>query len=537
MPASRHRVLLTVGVAVLPITVLLFVPLAALGVPGGSGQPMIDFVLDDAYITFRYASNLAAGFGPTWNPGEERVEGYTSFLWMLLAAGSEAAGIRPLASAKATSVACVLIILWLVAKRARGPGIASAIPVIGVALSPVFLLAATQGMETGLAALLAAVAMDRFLVLHGKPDRTSLLVFHGAGALACLTRPELVVVWSALTVALAVEHHRTGRGGDLRRLLGWALPLVVLPGLAFLAWRWGYYGELLPNTFFVKRQSGLVDKQGALRLVRFLIEIAAPFLILLLVSLSPGRQDEDDGKRRAALGALLAIFAFLVIGLRFRPLQGMLFRFQMPVYPALLLVLASRPAARLTGAAAGAVAASARAALVLFVALYSIGSLPEALRGMALRWQHDRAVMGRQLGAIEDRDATMLISESGALPYFSRWTATDTHGLNDTHIARHGLSREHLARVDPDLIVLLVKPGKRLAAYGPVLGHLSEGGYRFVAAVAKTDPALEIVNDHQHLYFVKRASPRAERLQAAILAAPVLRVPPAFPDEIPPAAR
>ena len=41
------------------------------------------FVQDDAYISFRYARNLADGFGLVWNIGE-RVEGYTNFLWTLL---------------------------------------------------------------------------------------------------------------------------------------------------------------------------------------------------------------------------------------------------------------------------------------------------------------------------------------------------------------------------------------------------------------------------------------------------------------------
>ena len=38
---------------------------------------------DDAFISFRYAENLAVGHGPVWNTGE-RVEGYTNFLWVLL---------------------------------------------------------------------------------------------------------------------------------------------------------------------------------------------------------------------------------------------------------------------------------------------------------------------------------------------------------------------------------------------------------------------------------------------------------------------
>ena len=41
------------------------------------------FVVDDAFISFRYAEHLAMGHGLVWNPGEH-VEGYTNFLWTLL---------------------------------------------------------------------------------------------------------------------------------------------------------------------------------------------------------------------------------------------------------------------------------------------------------------------------------------------------------------------------------------------------------------------------------------------------------------------
>ena len=41
------------------------------------------FFYDDAFITFRYAANLAHGHGLVFNPGE-RVEGYSNFLWTVL---------------------------------------------------------------------------------------------------------------------------------------------------------------------------------------------------------------------------------------------------------------------------------------------------------------------------------------------------------------------------------------------------------------------------------------------------------------------
>ena len=52
------------------------------------------FVCDDAFITFRYAKNLAHGLGPVWNAGE-RVEGYTNFLWMMIASLPIGLGFDP----------------------------------------------------------------------------------------------------------------------------------------------------------------------------------------------------------------------------------------------------------------------------------------------------------------------------------------------------------------------------------------------------------------------------------------------------------
>ena len=43
-------------------------------------------VFDDAYITYRYAHNLAMGYGITWNPGFPPTEGYTNFLLVLILA-------------------------------------------------------------------------------------------------------------------------------------------------------------------------------------------------------------------------------------------------------------------------------------------------------------------------------------------------------------------------------------------------------------------------------------------------------------------
>ena len=48
---------------------------------------------EDAFISFRYGRHLAAGHGLVWNLGGPPVEGYTNFLWVLMAAAFDALGV------------------------------------------------------------------------------------------------------------------------------------------------------------------------------------------------------------------------------------------------------------------------------------------------------------------------------------------------------------------------------------------------------------------------------------------------------------
>src|SRR5450432_4054800 len=49
------------------------------------GWRLFWFLTDDAFIAFRYISNSRLGYGYVWNaPPFRPVEGYTSFLWVVL---------------------------------------------------------------------------------------------------------------------------------------------------------------------------------------------------------------------------------------------------------------------------------------------------------------------------------------------------------------------------------------------------------------------------------------------------------------------
>ena len=50
------------------------------------GGDLYFLVADDPFISMKYAKNLAEGFGLVWNPGGERVEGFSNPLMTFLMA-------------------------------------------------------------------------------------------------------------------------------------------------------------------------------------------------------------------------------------------------------------------------------------------------------------------------------------------------------------------------------------------------------------------------------------------------------------------
>lgn len=71
-------------------------------------------MIDDAFISFRYADNLAAGKGLVLNPGQ-RVEGISNLLWTVSLGGTEfALGVSPTRASIVFAVAFVMATAMLV---------------------------------------------------------------------------------------------------------------------------------------------------------------------------------------------------------------------------------------------------------------------------------------------------------------------------------------------------------------------------------------------------------------------------------------
>ncbi|HXO20161.1 MAG TPA: hypothetical protein VOA87_09600, partial [Thermoanaerobaculia bacterium] len=404
-------------------------------------------LIDDAFISFRYAANLAAGKRLVWNPGE-RVEGYTNFLWTLLLAAGARAGLDLVVLSKllaaAAGVGTVFLLTRLAASLPAEEEQGSSL--LQIALPP-FLFAAmgsqaryiVSGMETLLFVFLLVLALD-LLFLRGRPALAG-AVF----AAAAMTRPE-GVLYALLAGAcfLSWGAQAPRPWPRLLRLAGG----FVLCYLPYTLWRVAYYGHLFPNTYYVK--AGGFSWARVARGAELLSQLATswsvyPLLILALASLPSLRSLRGDASRRLLRVCWAYVVAtvayFLWVGGDFLEFFGP--RFLMPALPALLLLaaqgldnflrwLAPEQGPRRT--AAGAVA-WAIAALLLANGLWlSWPARFSTLPGLAFEMEAWTRT-GRWLRENTAPGAVLAVGAAGAIPYYSRRPAIDMFGLTDPHIA------------------------------------------------------------------------------------------------------
>lgn len=208
--------------------------------------------VDDAYITYRYAVNWAAGLGPVYNPGEY-VEGYSCFLWMALLALGSRLGLDPvtfapqlnLAIGVLTLIALARLCFELPAQRPRGIAL---VVTLMTALAAGTSFYAASGMDTPLFAL--AMVLGVFAVARAARGGNYLSALP-ALALLELSRVEgflYALVGAAVAVWLARRaDDRAARRSALRLMGG-----VVLLTAIMLAVRHAVYGLWISTTVISK---------------------------------------------------------------------------------------------------------------------------------------------------------------------------------------------------------------------------------------------------------------------------------------------
>ena len=416
-------------------------------------------VVDDAYISFRYLDRWLAGDGLVFNPGQ-RVEGYSNFLWLVLMAPFRALGIDPVRIAQGLGLLCGTITLWLTYRMAwhlTGAAWIGLCAALLLALDGSFARWAIDGLETHLFTLLVTLATWLEVTRSaGSSIRCNTILGLVLG-LAALTRPEGVLVCGLLSLSRVYQAVRNAReplergaastsrsspdlrspAGGMMAGLAWlwgAFALIVTP---HLLWRLSYYGELVPNTAYVKVLPGVVATlRGAQYTVRFLSQrwgiVAGLAAVLILARLRARGQrraypEKGDGRRAGILDRLepipmvcLGMIAYVIVMGGDWMNRG---RFFMPIAPLLAVWVCERVARALLPA--GDTHPFDRRAALILSGMAILGGFGSSWKG-ELPWLRDAGLEHLERAAVVDwlrhhagPADTLLTEEIGVIPYYT----------------------------------------------------------------------------------------------------------------------
>jgi len=393
------------------------------------------FSTDDSYISLRYCHNLIDGNGPVWNPGE-RVEGYSNFLFVILVGLFGRLGINLVLASKAISVASFALLLgYLIwrGRRAFGNEIAGATisfqPILLTGASYCMIIWSFGGLETTLFSLLVTGGvLTAWDGLTGEP-RTAMTAGMVLG-LATLTRPDggLFFLIAAFFYLFPFIQRRPKSGLRLIALFG---PFVLLIG-AHEIWRYAYYGQFLPNTWYVK---GVVSWARLAMGWRYLIgfAITQPFLLPVMIAALIYRTIALSWNTELAFLSV-SVFAFIAYVMAIGGDHMLAYRPLIAVIPLLAVLIAKALEPMLIGVRA-VIAASLLAVLIISQMAFPGRGIQgaEIPDGAAFCGE----IVGKYINANWPAGSLVALNSAGATPYFApNLRFLDMLGLNDTTIAR-----------------------------------------------------------------------------------------------------
>jgi hypothetical protein len=437
------------------------------------------YTSDDAYISYRYARNLADGFGPVWNPGAH-VEGYSNFLWVGILAGLHRLGADIVLSGRwlGFSLAVVAGVATYVVSRDLLDGeagrIAGLVAALLLAASGAWSLWAMGGLEAPLFAVLTLGAV----LLHMREREWRWPPVSGiVWAFVSMTRPDGILLF-AVSLAFkifdgaAASRHARAHGMRAVREFAWLL-VFVLSFAAFFGpyylWRYDYYGWFFPNTYYAKVGSGLDQYDRGVRYLMSFLEQSGGWLLLIApiaIGFAPLR------RARAAY-----VFALIVAWLGYVVYIGgdslLRFRFFAPILPLFFALITTSVTALIAAAhidvqarqrTKEVIAALAVLAALAFV-LYPTVTDSTSIVGERKAVQ-DRATIGRWLRDNVAPNTQVAAVPVGAIAYESRLDIIDMLGINDEHIAHRDISlgefaaghekydSDYVLEQRPDIIIL-----------------------------------------------------------------------------------
>jgi hypothetical protein len=426
------------------------------------------WTVDDAFITYRYAHNLAEHGELTWNVGENPIEGYTGIALPLAIAFFIKLGVSPVLSGKIIGVIFYFLSVWWLHRilfKLNLSWLLRSLILILYLTSPFMFSHSWCGLETVpyTALLLAVVNQLLSVTLAKEADKSKERLLFLLMLVVCLVRPEAVVLAFTTIISLLIIGIKFERRNPLD-LMKSALIFFILPGIAYFLWRWNYYGFFLPNTFYAKGGPQLLVKGSIIAFAVFVIYFYILPSLLVMIS-TWGNFAGAKARLRSHfesemrwkviyIGIAVALFCTIINLKYFQSLLLMNFesRFFAPYYPIFLAFIAVFIEAGFSALSDIQKPKPWRFRLI-FVALVLVyaGQLlinqQRLGKYIYLRWGYQKLTdecllsIGEYLKYnVPPQEWLAVIYDTGAIPYTSELRTLDFSRLNNEFLAHHQLS-------------------------------------------------------------------------------------------------
>jgi arabinofuranosyltransferase len=410
-----------------------------------------NMVFDDSFISYRYAKNLANGYGLTWNPNEAPVEGYTNFLLVIILAPFIKLGADPLLVTRllsSVSAFFLCLILYRITRNEYGAAKNSALLIVVAFLlltNTDFLI--VLGLETVLYTAFLFLAFAFAVQYLHTQSRNNGYLFSYISFLTFLLRPEVVFLVAAFLIISGILFWKEKRG--FKPLFFFWLPVGValgLPFFAYLLWKYFYFGAILPNPFYIKASANqLFSPLGIDSITEFL----KSYSLLIALSVLSFFIPSDKNQPERWFAALFCLFCILFY-MRVDTLMDKGGRFLYPL--AIFLVYLSIP---FLSRAFNYLLSHAQkwdwkspVFVAAFILLFNPQSISQATADLntIIHNGKERTIsplmqkeykVAIALGKYpEIKQIRIAFGDAGVIPYFSEALSLDDVGLNDRFIAK-----------------------------------------------------------------------------------------------------
>lgn len=467
-----------------------------------------NLTVDDAYISFRYALHLAEGYGLVWNIGEQPIEGYSNFLWVLILSVFLYLKLDPVIISKLIGLSSVIGILFYYWKfmddifsgKRKVVLLGFGIAVLLFLVNPATAIHTISGLETMFYSFLMIGLTYYSYRIINSPNKAYYWLFGVFALLLSLLRFEGILITISLILLFVLLNYKEYNSFKLKK--SFIIPVIslfVIPVVLYMIFRYQYFHDIFPITYHAKALSGNIFSRAIYNInwiYKYTLKHILPFILVNLVVIIFYKLFLPNLQIRKNYFKIIITFLFVAIAgniIYFSTELAMNYgdRLFYPSYIILYLITAIsltliyinkdlyefKPLKKIRFSKN-----SLLFVLIILLIFTNFGYM-SSLTGWhdyGNKVHNTQVSVGLALEPFSAYNYTVATDYAGAIPYYSGWRHIDMLGLNDKYIAENKKpSLDYLRQVKPDLIILPYKPNGELTNedFYPFLEYAKENNY------------------------------------------------------------